>query len=263
MDEVGYDISMEPGYIISHVVAEDKPFSEVVTSPSTIMTGTYAYFLAGQGKDLWANFPGGGIADISNPIFNPGDRTDRKHHWVNRSAAHAGILTTPAFQILTNGRRAKANKAYETFLCKKFTVPDGAQADPSDSNPDLTKRTYCTYCHKSLEPMAAFFNRWPTTGVNNFIYDNAKDVNDTGRFNGSQGSGAIAFGKILAESDTFDDCSIRRAFEFVNGRKLSTVELENKVPAWVDSFKTSSKNLRTVIKAMVLSPEFLTPKGVE
>jgi len=261
MDDVGRDLSMEPGYLIAHTVAEDQPFSDVVTSPTTIMTGTYAYFMGGLGKGLWANYPGAGIVDIDQPIFNPGSRIDRNHYRVNRSPLHAGILTSPAFQIITNGRRAKANRAYETFLCKKFTVPEGAQADPSDSNPDLTKRTYCTYCHKSLEPMAAFFNRWPTTGVTQYVYDNGKTVVDTGRFNGSQGDGAIAFGKILAESEAFDECSVRRAFEYLNGRKMSSVELENKLPTYVSDFRSSSKNLRAIMKAMVLAPEFLSPKA--
>ncbi len=263
LDEVGLDLSLEPAYLIAHTVAEDKPFNEILTTPTTIMTGTYAYFMAGQGKDLWANYPGGGIVDIAHPIFSPGNRLDRSHYRINRSPLHAGVLTTPAFQILTNGRRAKANRAYETFLCKKFTVPEGALADPSDSNPDLTKRAYCTYCHKSLEPMAAFFNRWPTTGNTQYVYDSSKTVVDTGRFNGSEGDGAPAFGKILAETDAFDECSIRRAFEFLNGRKMTSIELENKMPAYVADFKSSSKNLRATIKAMVLTPEFLSPKAGE
>jgi hypothetical protein len=261
VDDVGRDISMEPGYLIAHTVAEDKPFSDVVTSSATIMTGTYGYFLNGLGESLQANFPGGGIQDSGNAIFKAGRRHDRKHYWINRGPANAGILTTPAFQILTNGRRAKANRAYETFLCKKFIVPDGAQPDPKDSEPDLTKRTYCTYCHKSLEPMAAFFNRWPTTGVTEFLYDNTPNVNDRGRFNGVEGEGVAAFGKILADSESFDDCSIRRAFEFVNGRKMTYTELENRLPSLLAEFRGAQKSLRAVIKSLVLSPEFLTPKG--
>ncbi|MBC7662164.1 MAG: hypothetical protein H7249_20905 [Chitinophagaceae bacterium] len=266
MNQVAYDLSMEPGYIISHTVAEDKPFSDVLTTQSTVVTGTYAHFMGHNGVDLWNNYPGGKIADQTNSIFTTGDVNDRSHHWINRGPLNAGVLTTPAFQLVTNGLRAKANRTYETFLCKKFTVPDGAQANPLDANPDLTKRAYCQYCHKSIEPMAAFFNRWPVTGVNNFIFYNnqtpdGKTPNDTGRFNGSEGVGVPAFGKIVTETDTFDECSVRRAFEFVNGRKMSAIELDNILPGYVGDFRANQKNLRSILKAMVLKPEFLAPKA--
>ncbi|MES2745865.1 MAG: DUF1585 domain-containing protein [Bdellovibrionota bacterium] len=264
MNKINRDISLEPGYLIAQTVAEDRPFSEVLTTPQTVMTGTQGYFMSTWGKDLWANFPGKGFADANHKIFSSPNISDRSRYWITRNTLNAGILTTPGYQLATNGRRAMINRAYETFLCRKFVVPEGAQADPTDSNPDLTKRAYCSYCHKSIEPMAAFFNRWPTTGVNNFVYDNdGKNVSDAGRFNGSAGQGAAAFGKILSESDYFDDCSVQRAFEFVNGRKMTYSESVNMTPAAVAAFGATEKNLRKVIKAMILSPEFLNPKGLK
>ncbi len=261
MDEVDLDVSMEPAYLISHIVAENKPFSSILTTQETIMTGRYGYFLGNIGKDALKTYPDQSIQDIGHQIITSGSAVDAKHYWIKRGGLHAGILTTPAFQILTNGRRAKANRAFETFLCKKFTVPEGAQADPSDANPDLTKRTYCAYCHRTLEPMAAFFNKWPDVGTTKYIYNGNKTVNDTGRFNGLQGAGAVAFGKILSETDGFDECSIKRAFEFLNGRKMSFYESENRLEPLVTAFRASEKNLRLTIKAMVLAPEFLSPKG--
>ncbi|MBC7532806.1 MAG: hypothetical protein H7318_14635 [Oligoflexus sp.] len=262
MDHVNTDMMMEPAYLIAHTVAEDRPYSEIINGTDTIMTGTYASFMAKTGLSFWANFPGGAFDDVStHPIFVTPNAADRKHYRIKRNANHAGILTTPAYQLLTNGRRAKANRAYETFLCKKFSVPDGAQPDPNDANPDLTKRAYCTYCHKSLEPMAAFFNRWPTTGVRNYFYETDIKLNDTGRFMGQEGKGANVFGKILAENESFGDCAVKRAFEFVNGRPMSILDRDNKLPAYVNQFKGSSMNLRQVIRSMVLAPEFLNPKG--
>jgi hypothetical protein len=261
IDEVDRDVSLEPAYIISHTVAENKPFASILTTQDTIMTGRYGYFLANQGQATLKNYPGQTLQDINHKIFTSPSAIDAKHYWIKRGSLHAGLLTTPAFQIITNGRRAKANRAFETFLCKKFTVPDGAQADPSDANPDLTKRAYCSYCHRTLEPMAAFFNKWPNVGTTAYIYNGSQMVDDTGRFNGLQGTGAAAFGKILSESEGFDECSIKRAFEFLNGRKMSYFEAENRLAPLVADFKASEKNLRLVIKAMVLSPEFLSPKG--
>jgi hypothetical protein len=213
------------------------------------------------GSDLWSNYPQGAIEDAAHPIFASPKVLDRKRYWIRRNESHAGILTTPTYQIISNGRRAKANRAYETFLCRKFTVPEGAKADPSDSNPDLTQRAFCKYCHKSLEPMAAFFNRWPQTGVTNFQFDSGSKADDTGRVNGQSGKGAQAFGKILVASDGFSECSIKRAFEFVNGRKMNADDVSNDLPAYLEIFNSTGKNLRSVIKKMIVAPKFLKPEG--
>ncbi|RZA26716.1 MAG: hypothetical protein EOP10_02665 [Proteobacteria bacterium] len=256
-DTFNRDLMMEPGYIISHTVAEDRPFSEILTTPDTIMTGTYGAWMHYNGPKLWANYPGGDIEGKKDPIFNAPDASDRTHHRITRNSLHAGVLTTPAYQLLTNGRRAKANKAFETFYCSKFTVPTNAKPDPSDSNPDLTKRAFCKYCHITLEPMASFFNNWPLTGNLNYIYTGNAD--DQGTFLGRSGKGAAAFGSIMVEADTFAACSVRRAFEFVNGRKMSQTEADLQLPRYVSVLLSNNLNLRIVIKSMVADPSFRNP----
>lgn len=257
---VSADLTMEPGYIIAHTVAEDRPWPEVVTTQTTIITGTYAEWLTNKGAPLWANFPGKSYEGSTDPIFTKPDIYDRGHHRIQRNALHAGVLTTPAFQMVTNGRRAKANRAYESFLCQKFTVPAGANPDPSDANPDLTKRSYCSFCHKTLEPMAAFWNRWPETGTINYMYDPAATISDTGAFNGQSGPGAAAFGKTLVSSQAFPECGVKRAFEFINGRKMTAKEAEASMAEWISNYDAAQQNLRPLIKAMVLAPEFLGVK---
>jgi hypothetical protein len=254
---VARDLTMEPGYIISHTVAEDRPWTDVVTTADTIITGTYAEWLTNKGAPLWDNFPGKSYEGAKMAIFTKPDIYDRKHYRVRRNALHSGVLTTPGFQLITNGRRAKANRAFESFLCQKFTVPEGANPDPNDANPDLTKRAYCSFCHKTLEPMAAFWNRWPETGTINYMYSDAANVNDNGSFNGLSGPGAAAFGKTLVSSPAFGECAIKRAFEFVYGRKITSVESDNMMPEWLAQYEAAQQNLRPVIKAMVLSPEFM------
>ncbi|RYZ51605.1 MAG: hypothetical protein EOP07_21075 [Proteobacteria bacterium] len=253
------DLMLEPGYYIAHTVAEDRPFTEIVTGTDTIMTGTYGTWMTFNGPRLWANYPGGSIDDANHPIFKTPNAADRKHYRIKRNALHAGVLTSPAYQLLTNGRRAKANKAYETFLCSKFGVPATAKPDPTDSNPDLTQRAYCSFCHKSLEPMAAFFNNWPLTGEPNYLYDNKTNPDSRGRFAGVDGKGAAGFGKIMSETEAFAECTTKRAFEFVNGRKMSAAEIEKQLPTYVALLRSSKMSLRAVIKAMLADPQFLKP----
>jgi hypothetical protein len=258
---VARDITLEAGYIIAHTVAEDRPFAEILTTPSTIMTGTYAEWMSHAGSGMWKSFPGQSFEGATADIFTKPNILDRKHYRVQRNNLHAGVLTTMSFQLVTNGRRAKANRAYESFLCRKFTVPAGANPDPNDANPDLTKRSYCAFCHKALEPMAAFWNRWPDTGALDYRYDPSDKINDTGAFNGSSGLGAAAYGKVLSENSAFNECSVARAFEFVNGRKMTATESDNNLTAWLGDFTSSQQNLRRIIKAMVLAPEFLSNGG--
>lgn len=257
-DQFNRDMMLEPGYIISHTVAEDRPFSEILTSTETIMTGSYGAWMHYNGARLWNNYPKGSIDDIKNEIFTQPNSEDRTHHRIKRNSLHAGVLTTPAYQLLTNGRRAKANKAFETFLCSKFGVPPTAKPDPSDSNPDLTKRTFCSHCHVLLEPMAKFFNAWPQTGNLNYVYD-ANHDDDTGSYVGKSGPGVAAFGKIFAGTEAFAQCSVKRAYEFVNGRKMSDAEAEAMVPRYTELLKSGGMNLRPVIKAMLADPQFLKP----
>ncbi len=109
--------------------------------------------------------------------------------------------------------------------------------------------------------MAAFFNRWPDVGIINYSYNASESINDTGRYDGKTGQGAAAFGKILTESDSFAECSVSRAFEFLYGRKMTRMESENKRDDMVAKFRDSNENLRTIMKAIVLSPEFLSGKN--
>ncbi len=266
--EVGKDLAMEAGYIVSHTIAEDRPFSEILTTEDTILTGTVGNFLNifgskipdGNGgfENFWEASTGKTIKDISHPIFSTAKVGDRTHYRIKRNNLHAGVLTTPVFQLVTNGNRAKANRAYEAFLCKKFVVPDGAKPDPTDANPDLTKRTYCAFCHKSLEPMASFFNRWPVVGDVRFHYNGGK-VEDAGLFNGEKGNDVPAFAKIMANHQDFGACAVQRAFEFVNGRKMTSIEASNRMPTYLGAYTQSSGNLRPVLKLMLLEPSFLHP----
>lgn len=251
------DIAGEAGYLIAQTVVDDRPWSEVLTTQDTMVTGTYGAFMSGLGNPLWSNFPNGGYAS-ANSIFKTLNVEDRNYYRVARGKGHAGVLTTPIYHMVTNGRRAKANRAFEVFLCSKFVVPDGLNPDPNDANPDLTKRHYCDSCHKSLEPMAAYFNAWPTTGDLEYHYTSGQD--ERGSFNAQYGEGAEGYAAALISSPRFDTCSVQRAFEFLNGRKMTTVESINRTADYVKVLKDNGDSIRAVLKTMVTAPEFLDPK---
>ena len=259
---VGADTTLEPGRIIGKTVADRRNFKEVLTGSKTVMTGSLAHFLVNKmEQNYWdQNFPGGRYPE-SGSLYRKADPESKDLLWVERGSEHAGVLSTYAFHATTNGRRAKANRAYEAFTCKSFSVPEGLIADPNDDNPDLTKRQYCSACHIILEPMASFFNRWPAAGRVNFEFDDAPSIRDLGTYDGKSGKGIKAYGEILANSDAFKTCSVKRAFEFLHGRKFSPGESKVLLPRYVKRFEEHDYRLAPVIKQMLGAKEFLLDQG--
>ena len=158
--------------------------------------------------------------------------------------------------MVTNGHRAKANRIYEGFLCSKFEVDKDIHPDPSDDNPDLRQRTYCSACHKTLEPMATFFKRWPTAGNVNYIFNTSEELDDVGSIFGQQGNGMQDLGKFVSQNDKFSSCMIKRSFEMIYGRTMTQSEGEAYLARYLEVLKDSGMELKPVMKMMLLEQEF-------
>jgi hypothetical protein len=75
---------------------------------------------------------------------------------------HAGILTDPLFLFRFQTNRSRANRVWNSFLCKPFQPPDGGIDVTSESlSPNLQERPGCMACHQELEPAASYWGRWP------------------------------------------------------------------------------------------------------
>jgi hypothetical protein len=260
-DRVSFDLTMEPANLIASIVSQGRNFKTVLTTTETVVGSSFGSFLGEYGTklNLWANFPDGAYPD---PSLSKLKMLDPKLHVIERGAKHAGVLTTPSFMMRNNGRRAMANRSYEAFLCRQFVVPEGINPDPNDLRP-LTERTYCSSCHKSLEPMAAFFNRWPDTSADpQYIYDSGS-VNDTGSFGGQTGAGVQAFGKFLSSSSDFTECAVKRAFEFVNNRPMNEKEKLIELPSYIEALNSGNHNVAEILAKMVTSESFLKNRQEE
>jgi len=80
---------------------------------------------------------------------------------------HAGVFTSPAYLLRFTVNRRRARQFYETFLCQPFVPPNTGLVidEESAKEPDLQVRTGCLYCHKALEPAAAYWGRWTERGA--------------------------------------------------------------------------------------------------
>jgi hypothetical protein len=246
------DITQEPGIHVAKVVIDRRSWSETVASTQGVYTGVMGDFIA-----KWGSF----VVDAAPPMtFRSSnlqlklthlDRTDNQWHWYDRGAQHAGALTTISYQRSHNGWRSLAKNALKAFLCTDFVVPQNQIPVESDET-DLTKKPYCNTCHIVLEPMAQFFGNWPNTGDLNYLYDAGAD--STGAFAGQSGSGAPALGSIFANLKSFQTCGIRRAFEFLHRRPMSSSEVSLMMPELERVYEQTSGDMWSIMVALAKMP---------
>jgi len=142
-----------------------RPYSELLTTQRAHYDGPLMHF-----KRYLAS------GAILNRTFNDyhesdGDFPETVNYWdkswleIERSGAHAGVLTLPAFTLRFQTNRGRANRFRIAFTGQYFQPPD--VADNDDCAPlteDLTNRCVCRKCHETLEPLAAYFGQVAEAG---------------------------------------------------------------------------------------------------
>lgn len=85
----------------------------------------------------------------------------------NGTEFHAGVTTLPVYLLKFQTGRARANRFRMDFMCESFVPPATltAEAGCSDSTTELTKRCYCQSCHKTLEPLSAYWGQFAEAGT--------------------------------------------------------------------------------------------------
>lgn len=247
----------EPGELIAKVVADGRPWKDTLTGTQSVLNGSQVAMLKKWNKVFTEVSPPGTYRktatdpSLTLPALASNDRANA---WVERGPLHAGILSTLAFQRTNNGWRAKANRAREALLCRKYVAPAGAKQIPSDE-PNLAKRPYCSSCHVGIEPMSQFFGRWPKSGTN-YAYDASDKVNDAGSYDGVSGQGIVDFARIFAATDDFKHCAVERAFEFISGRSMTLNEDKLLKPQLLAAYAKGGETVWPVMLEIIRSGLF-------
>jgi hypothetical protein len=262
-----------PLQLIAHVVDDDRPFTDIVTT-----------------NDVWVNEP---LAAAIGPDWNPnGDEWQRVNGWGDDRPA-AGLLGHTMLWIRhqsmgSNDQRGRANVVADAFLCESFTDRDV----DIDGTIDLTSEDAildavnnnenCLACHQALEPLAANF--WgfqlALTSVDiNASYDSGcgssnnncypieeYDSDDLGiwkprglrspGFYGTPVDDLADLGRQISEDPRFAQCVVRTVYGYMTQRDRNDVPLAT-VAKYQDVFEASDYNVRELAKAIVTSPEFL------
>lgn len=158
--------SQEATHFMDAVFQADRDVRDFVRARDTYVNGPLALFYRSeQGQSCCnSNHLKFGYAQPTH-LFNPANvptallphDVDRWARVPDRGPLASGILTMPIFLTKYGTRRARAHVLYQTLMCQEFVAPNVALM-PSDE-PDLTRRNGCLGCHRTLEPLAAYFTR--------------------------------------------------------------------------------------------------------
>ena len=154
----------EASHFLDDVFANDRDMRDILKSHGDAVNGPLAQFYrfmasatcCGVAQDYGYSEPEPLVNPAAVPTIAPQDIKT----WLpiaDRGPHASGLLTMPVFLTKYGSRRARAHVLYNAFLCKDF-VADTVKLTPS-KEADLTKRPGCSTCHRTLEPMSAYFTR--------------------------------------------------------------------------------------------------------
>lgn len=165
----GKGLARAPLELITYVVRNNRPFTEILTANYLLVNPYSATLLGANVGDATFNFQYGDSATQHNSNdFRPAVITDNNA----RVYPHAGILSTLTFMTRypsTNSNRNRARSRY-VFLYFLDTNVEGL-ADRSGLDLDNVIGTFppfqdpqCRACHDTVDPMAGLFKNWTNRG---------------------------------------------------------------------------------------------------
>jgi hypothetical protein len=204
--------------LISYIVKNDRPFSEI---------GTADYTVANQ---LFQSDPNR-MPYSMDPVV--GNEWQPTHYTDGRP--HAGLLSTSAFYEVwdtndTNKNRRRANRWSIVFHCYNFLdtpVDVTRNVDNNDANAVLnavTTRADCKACHDRLDPMASFLFRMDNAGLEDagptdFFSGNPERWRTANRrppaVYGVDGTDIRDEGRLMVANPKFAECQTKRAFKLL------------------------------------------------
>ncbi len=181
MQRARYGIARAPLELIAYIVANDRPYTEVLTADYTMVNPQTNEVLAA-----------GALFENDDPlIFKPGKNNGQilrdaqfqaeysEELGLNITAhspaidyPHAGLLNEPAFlnrypTTDTNRNRARSRWTYFHFLGVDIEKSAGRTTDPialADTNNPTLNNPACTICHATMDPVAGAFQNYGNEG---------------------------------------------------------------------------------------------------
>jgi len=260
VQQINTDLIEAPLRLIEHVIAEDRPYSEIVTADYTLANGVVA--------TVW------GL-----PYDGDGEEW-RVTRWVDRP--NAGILSdstlfTRHMTTFSNRNRGRANAVSRALLCYDFLsreIPIDSSidlADPEEVAHAVRENPACASCHQTLDPLASFFAEYSTIyvpsqvtayPVNHYIEPLGDVMRVTApSYFGQAATGLDQLGARIAEDPRFTLCAAKRFYAYFNQVPLADVPFEE-AARLQDVFIESGLNAKALAREIVLSDDFRVSHAV-
>ena len=236
------------------IVAENRPYREIYQRDYL--------FVDGDMSDIYAQYNVQTLADLPfnspTPVFVP---------LAPQEARFRGLFSSPEFlktypDTSTNKNRKRSSQVFRIAFCETLqNVMAKAPAarlieEGHGKNPD------CIGCHRRLDPMARFFDRWlPPLPMGEFaVYEpNAKALGavklggDGGIDRAIDGVADADVGKIVVAQPEFAACVGKQAWRFAFG---SQVALDNQMAQRLATRYSENERLNPVIEEVLMHPYF-------
>jgi hypothetical protein len=185
-EATNYGFARAPLELLAYVIANDRPFTEILTADYVMVNPYSAVILGVDAGD--ANFPFSSDQNMGNHSIDDFRPVTTVRQSDGTLVPIAGILSTHAFlarypSTNTNVNRKRARFVFEYFL--GIDIEDLASRDGLDLNNVVGDvPTYedpqCTACHDVMDPVAGLF----TMRDNDGEYDNGNRYQHTRTTNG-------------------------------------------------------------------------------
>ena len=275
--------AQEAAHFLDQIFEDDRDFRDVLLARWTEINGPLGLFYrslasmtcCGPGAEIGYLQPDQLFRSDAVPDHLPAVDTRTWVRVADRGAHAAGVMTMPVFLTKYGSRRARAHVLYNTFLCRDF-VASKVRLEPS-TEPDLTKRPGCSTCHRTLEPMAAYFTRvlesdwtwlpesvFPARGCPDkpreetcyHVYDRAFNVLAGAYASTAHAdAGPSALARDITGSPEFAPCVVQNVAQSFLGRPLTPEEAEWKQQL-VKTFVKGGYRMRALVQAIVTSPAY-------
>jgi hypothetical protein len=251
--EVAASLADEPLMLVSHIIENDLPWTELVTADYTMANPTVAA--------MW---------NIEYPDNVVGWQQGRYRD----GRPHAGILSMTTLWMRYpsmggNANRHRANAVSRLLLCDDYlTRPivlnraavDQLTVDPEDA---INSNATCQSCHSTLDPLSAhffgFFHVDDEEGLRlatTYLPENEQDwMNYSGRepgYFGKPTNGLQELGQLIAEDPRFAQCAVRTMVEGITQRQLTSEDWPV-LQEYVQVFEDNGLTVRPVVKAILMS----------
>jgi hypothetical protein len=263
-------VAREALELVVHLARNDRPWTELVTADYLMVN---PFSAKSYGVDGSVTF-----VDPNNPDeFQPATVAEYPHSGVLTSVMWLNRFPTTE----TNRNRHRARMVYRFFLATDILRIADRPVDAAavaGFNPTLNDPS-CTVCHANIDPVAGAFQNWTAAGA----YAPPADGWFGDMFPPGYGESALPFderfvatswlGDRIAEDPLFALATVHTLFKGLTGREPVTAPTDNTAADFASrsaafltqdalfkeiaaDFVASGFQIRTVVKALVLSPYF-------